>query len=659
MKKIITLFFIVLSFLSYSQEKTNYNKDVYPLIKEGKYQESIPLLEQFLNEKPSHVNANYWYAKIMEIEGRRLSDPTMIDKAKTHYLTCSQNVTELDMTMATAGRFPDVTGLESAERLQKFQYFLNEKNKELSSLKEKIIRENEQKKYEEEKNELQRKKQIEEDAKIKVAEFSALTINDFITKTGLTELKKILGSYGESLTEGEGDWNFKYEYNTVDGVATLNGKLSGDFRGQLDNFEGEIISGNGYIIFYFENMDIYATQAIKLYISQNKCIKLRGETLMQSSELFFFETTDIENFEPERFLDITENPYEIKPATRKLIGNRNWPITKFQGYFDSEEVGADIIMKGFGFLPVFKKNGQYYIKEKQIIILEENIKPDQIATLKNTALVDKYFELNCEAFQFETDIFQAQDSIFSLIDYKEVQIFMPETYALKYKESITSEELNTLNALAKKWHESLVNGNYEAYKSTCVSSQYSSLEQFTEAHKEFKKVYGGTTPNQRYKFEKSLDYLVVAGDYLVLRGKNFFELKNSGCDMKKFVVLLDVYTQDGRGDASLIFVKENGIWKVVSMAKESINSEQLKAYQVLSKENLQPCNCIEKVIAGDIFGAEKCAFYFRFKKLENKEQTFEECFQTLNYCDYDKQIRALEISLGYSSSIKYKECKAQ
>jgi len=112
MKLKLALFFFGFTFLSFSQEKTNYNKDVYPLIKEGKYTAAIPFLEQFLTEKPTHVNANYWYAKIMESEGKRLSDASMIDKAKTHYSTCSKNVSELDMTMVTSGRYPDAPGLE-------------------------------------------------------------------------------------------------------------------------------------------------------------------------------------------------------------------------------------------------------------------------------------------------------------------------------------------------------------------------------------------------------------------------------------------------------------------------------------------------------------------------------------------------------------------
>lgn len=146
MKHFVIFFLLFYSFTSFSQEKTNYNKNVYPLIKEGKYTEALPLLEKFLQEKPEHINANYWCAKILEIEGKKTSNPEQIQKAKEHYAFCFNNATELEMTMATAGRYPDVSGIESTERLNNFKVFLRAKYQECESLERKFTTEIESKK---------------------------------------------------------------------------------------------------------------------------------------------------------------------------------------------------------------------------------------------------------------------------------------------------------------------------------------------------------------------------------------------------------------------------------------------------------------------------------------------------------------------------------
>lgn len=662
MKHFVIFFLLFYSFTSFSQEKTNYNKNVYPLIKEGKYTEALPLLEKFLQEKPEHINANYWCAKILEIEGKKTSNPDQIQKAKEHYAFCFNNATELEMTMATAGRYPDVSGIESTERLNNFKVFLKSKYQECETLERKILQENENKKREQEQANIQSQKQIEQDTKVRQVEYKSTTIDEFILKTGLTDVKKILGTYGESLFDEGGDWNFTFEYNTIDSKPMVNGKLTGDFRGQLSNFSGEIHNGLGYVIFYFENNDIYATQAIKCYFDQNKCTKVRCETLLQTSELYFFETNSIVDFQAERFLEITDNPYDVKLAEQKQLGKRIWPITRFEGFFDSEEEGADITMKGFSFLTVFKRDGQYYQKEQPILFSEENVNPTIITTLKSPTTIGKYYELTGDAYKYESEVFSNIDSVFKLKSVKEVFIFIPEFYASKYKETISSEDLTSLNALAKKWHESILNGNYEAYKSVTAKGAQWNLEEFTKFNKEFQKLYGTSNPNSKYTFQKSNSYLVTGGDVVISRESKFNELKSTGSDLKKLVILFGVYRQDSKEERSLIFVKENGAWKILGGEKMTSSDRDInkyKAYQVLNKENLTVCNCIEKVISGDVYNAEKCAFYFTYKKIDDKAVIFEECFKTLNYCDYDKQCNSMELGLGYSNSQKSKECRGQ
>lgn len=659
MRFILCFLLFAISLDGFTQEKTNYNKDIYPLIKSGNYTEVLPLLEKFLQEKPDHINANYWFAKILESEGRNSSNPELIKKAGVHYAYCFNNASELEMTMATAGRYPDVSGIESTERLNNFKRFLRFKYEECETLEQKLKQENEVKKREELQAEIQRKSQSEADAKIKMAEFSALTIDEFVAKTGLTEIKKILGSYSESLVEEGGDWNFKYEYNSINGTPSLNGKISGSFRGQLSSFEGELHNGDGYITFFFENENIQATQAIKCYYQQNKCTKLRCETLSQSSQLFYFELTNVEGFDAERFLEITDSPYDVKKAEKKLIGNRFWPITRFQGYSNSEE---GILQNSFNFLPVIKRNGFYYVVKEPITILEENTKLTQTSMLKNETSIDKYFELKCEVYLYESEIFTKQDSVYELKTFKEVFVFIPEFYAEKYKEIVSAEELGNLNALAKKWHESILNGNYEVYKAVTAKGVQWNLEEFTKFNKEYQKIYSSPNPNSKYKFQKSSNYLVTSGDVVITRESEFNKLKNEGADLKKLIILFGVYTQDAKEERSLVFVKENGTWKVGGGKKITSTDRDIdkyKAYQVISKENLTPCNCIEKVISGDVYGAEKCAFFFTYKKLENKTQTFEECFKTLNYCDYEKQCESMVLNLGYSNSQKLRECKGQ
>lgn len=138
MKYVIIILFFGLTSKAFSQEKTNYNKDVYPLIKSSNYTEALPLLEKFLQEKPDHINANYWCAKILEIEGKKSSNPDQIKKAKEHYSYCFNNASELEMTMVTAGRYPDVSGIETTERLNNFKVFLRTKYLECESLEQRL-----------------------------------------------------------------------------------------------------------------------------------------------------------------------------------------------------------------------------------------------------------------------------------------------------------------------------------------------------------------------------------------------------------------------------------------------------------------------------------------------------------------------------------------
>lgn len=137
MKKLLTLsIFVILATISSCQ--SNYNKDIYPLIKKEMYTEAMPLLEEFLVSNSTHVNANYWCAKILESEGKRKSSASMLEKSIAHYRTCSQNVNVGDMTMLTAVRYPDAQGVESEIRLASFKEFIEYKIKELSGLKSKI-----------------------------------------------------------------------------------------------------------------------------------------------------------------------------------------------------------------------------------------------------------------------------------------------------------------------------------------------------------------------------------------------------------------------------------------------------------------------------------------------------------------------------------------
>lgn len=132
---IISLFILV---TTVSCGQSSYNKDIYPLIKKEMYAEALPLLQEFLESTPKHVNANYWCAKILESEGRKLSNASLLEKSIACYKTCSFNVNAGDMTMITAGRYPDAIGVEAEIRLSNFKAFLDGKVKELSSLKSKI-----------------------------------------------------------------------------------------------------------------------------------------------------------------------------------------------------------------------------------------------------------------------------------------------------------------------------------------------------------------------------------------------------------------------------------------------------------------------------------------------------------------------------------------
>jgi hypothetical protein len=498
-------------------------------------------------------------------------------------------------------------------------------------------------------NEELKKFQLNQDLMIKKENFTFENVDQLVAITGLREFKTVL--YPSNSEEGEPMmFDFAegfFEYNIINGTKTLNGNLDIHFGtpGFSNNVSGNIHDGNGQIIIQFFNNEIdHVDGNLKMIYDQNKCILLRLEKKdIESDSMYFFETNDLSKF------NLDEKLFEKKgliKINKTILGSVEFPLTRFLGYFDGEIEGSDLMQKEFKFIPIKRENNKSVEFGNVIDFKEKDLPNASVTILKNKKNINHYYKLECEFFTYKSEINSLIDTFFTLKKFEEIKIFEEESYANKYNEKISESELINLNNLVKKWVNSIIDGNYDTYKTLTPKLSWMNLQDFTKANAEFSR------NKEKMVFQNSSRYIVTTIDIFSPTNSEYLELKKSGCNLNYVIVLYGNYKHFSEKEG-ISFIKENGVWKVVTIDKYG-NKYEMKALFELSKENITACGCVQKVLEGNQYEADKCAYYIRNTRLMNQNEEFEKCFINLEYCDFVNQSKKLGVS--FFSTNKFGTC---
>lgn len=133
MKIINTLLLIIIfSPLTTFGQKMKYQKDVYPLIKEGNT-EAFEKLKEYTQQDPKHSNATYWLAKYYDVFATEYVSEQAAKLALESYKSCLNNTSSLNLTVLHAHRYPDAKGVESEELYKSLKAFIHTRIKELDN----------------------------------------------------------------------------------------------------------------------------------------------------------------------------------------------------------------------------------------------------------------------------------------------------------------------------------------------------------------------------------------------------------------------------------------------------------------------------------------------------------------------------------------------
>ncbi|MCB9188042.1 MAG: hypothetical protein H6599_02050 [Flavobacteriales bacterium] len=671
-KLVLTITLVVVSTALIAQDKLKYNKDVYPLIKAEQYNEALPVLQDFLSQKPEHANANYWAGKILEMKAYNEINVGYAQQAKSHFSTCKSNVQLLDMSIVNSSRFPDASGLEAEERLSNFQSFLSQKIEEMSSFKNKIKKTSQDKifkSYEEFTSalnfnlpqEIGNLDLIDLECRYETAELNgkkkldgylgfqavSLSKNMRISFQGLVENGELKPSYtlkeseikaeqkyvnGITLSELNNllKFNFsKYLGYSVNSETTLSGQyeslniggntsVAGQINLKGDDVEinGEIKNQSGYLISSWMNYDIMGSEAIKVDVENNVVTNFRYEVNFPNGTPKYYETSNI--------LDIKSNSYyydyEVKDV-QLIDKGETTELMNFDSYYNNEDSGADIIEIGFSFYS--KNNTEYFF-------YEGNGTEQFAETLKNSENNGNWYAVTFTALEPEVKLFKDVEKSLKLIALKKVEIFDVKDYSAKYNEKLEQNDINTLNSLGKKWLQSLQEGNYELYKSVVAKPYQMTLDAFTKMTKDAKSLTFNTSSNY------VIGTLDVAYDDIVKGG--YKALVSAGADESISVVMMDNIQSYSKSIGCFYLIKINGAWKIAYWDKHPPNNyalENIKAIRVLSKSHLSVCDCVNETASGNTAMAEKCNFYYKSKSdRTNVISQFVKCINSDNVCGY-------------------------
>lgn len=447
MKKYIILFltaFIVTS--SFSQKKLKY-KDVYSVIKAKNYEEALPLLEKFLKIKPNHPNANYWAGKIYEAKAYKEINFDYKFKAFDYYMTCSNKVQTYDLTVVSAARYPDISGLDADERYNSLIAFLDRKLSELNHFKDKIKKSTQDFEF----SSLQ---ELENEYQLKLAdslsEFQLSNLSGRIEKTQLFDVvqyngllyikassnikKQIVeiyatlkdgsitsidnikfqdvkvidgGTENSSLSFIENILNFKFtkylgysvsqdikvsgniQYSEFNELKYVNGNFN--FKGDNLLLKGNLINGTGLIQGVWQDYDTYSSNGFSLQLKDLKIQSFRYEILYPNSTLMFFE----DKVNPSQYN--ANNYHELNVEYSPLI-EQSMPTKvtlKFIEPYNSGE-DADIILDGFYFQT---KEGE------EIFFSQEEVKEELKSILNNPSNKEKWYMVEYSKFIPQSEIF--------------------------------------------------------------------------------------------------------------------------------------------------------------------------------------------------------------------------------------------------------------
>jgi len=680
---VLTLIMFLANVLT-AQEKIKYNKDVYPLLKAEKYEEALPVLEKFLISKPTHPNANYWAGKIYEAKAYNEINLDYKFKAFDCYSNCRKNVQTYDLTVVSAARYPDITGLDSDERYASLLAFLDGRMSELNHFKEKIKTDTEYFTYKNQKEftdktgiELSdeitsldlfnlegrvdktqllkvikykgtlyidassnsKKQKVEVYAKVEdnkiisiteikykqqktiKGEVTNMTLNNVMSLLAVDFTKLIIAS-PESTLSGTMEY---VEFNEVQ-------KVNGGFLLTGDNIavKGNLLNGNGFVNAMWMNYETYANIGVYLEIKANAIVKFRYESLYSNSTVKFHESESVEKINANLY-------YELDLTNCPLVEDSN-PITtvlKLEGPYNNEDEGADIILDGYNFLT---KEG------KEIFFSQSEVNDDLKTELNTPSNKEQWYNVTYSTFIPQAKVFTEIEPVKKITALKQTQIFNIDELANKYNDNLSSSDLTKLNSLAKKWLQSVKDGNYEAYKNVVAKPFQWNLDKFTKA-----------TPGAKSKtFVSSSEYVkgtinLVDVDFVQGGLKTVY---SAGVSSKIAVVMNNNVTSGSTSDGSFYFVKQNGVWKIAYWDKHALNNnklKELKAINTISKSPPSICDCVNETAAGNEYMAEKCKFYYStfYNEKSKLISEFVGCLNEENYCTYNEQTQSKGLESFY------------
>jgi hypothetical protein len=494
----------------------------------------------------------------------------------------------------------------------------------------------------------------EQDLIIKKEKFIFSNIYELESKTGIKELKTLL--FPENPDNPDNDtvvFDFadgSFEYNIVKEKKEINGNIEIYFGtpGFSNNIRGNIKNGEGYLtIDFFNNEFDYSFGILKLNFSQNICKSLRFEKrIISNDSLYYFETDNIKSFNLEQKLYESSGLLKVN---KTILKPQEFPLVRYLGYFDGEREGSDYEQKEFKFIAVKKVSNKIEEFGNVIDIKTNDVPSSMVSTLKNPNSLNSFYKLNSDLAIFKSEVYDHQDTLIILKKLEKVLIFDVENYANNYNEKISSADLNSLNVLVKKWVNAIADGNYDAYKSLTPKAALMNLQDFGKANAEFSR------KRESMIFQNSSKYIITTVDVFSPTNTQFEELKKTGCSINYVAVLYGNFKHFSEKEG-VSLIKENGVWKVVTIGKYG-NTTSMKALYVMSKENITACGCVQDVIEGNQFEADKCAYYIRNTRLMYQTAEFENCFSTANYCDFIAQSKKLGVS--FYSTNKFSKCASE
>lgn len=198
-----------------------------------------------------------------------------------------------------------------------------------------------------------------------------------------------------------------------------------------------------------------------------------------------------------------------------------------------------------------------------------------------------------------------------------------------------------MNTLVARWLSSIQNGDYKAYKSVVASPFRMDLNEFTQ------KTSRGSGVNSLV-INTTNEYVIASLNNFInnVNSDKLSEIKSSNLSSTAIEMKIIVTIGSRVKTGIVLFVKQNGIWKIVALRFDGgvkYDAEKYKAINVISKNPPSVCDCVDAVVNGNSYLAHKCYFYYKSFKNEKEKMEDElfKCIDENNYCDYVIQIKQM------------------